>query len=123
VSEPTSRSPSDRTEPTTDPNDTPLAAALGAFEADGWQGGFAPLEGGDVRCLTCQAELPAADLPTEGLQRLEGAAGPADMAIVVPVTCPRCATRGVLVAQFGPDGGPEDTDVVAAMAAGRGPVP
>jgi hypothetical protein len=98
-----------------DPTDTPLLAVLGELEQEGWTSQFAPLEGGDVRCLTCRAEVPAADLPTGGMRRLEGASDPADMVIVVPVTCPRCDTRGVLVAHFGPDGGPEDIDVVSAL--------
>ena len=92
---------------------------LAELEADGWAGQMVPLEGGDVRCLTCRQEFPASQIPAESVRRLEGVSDPADMMIVVPATCPHCDAKGVLVAHYGPDGGPEDSDVVAAL--GRRP--
>ncbi len=37
------------------------------------------------------------------------------MAILVPVTCPRCGTAGTMVLQFGPMASPEESDVIAAL--------
>ncbi len=98
-----------------DPMDTSLAAVLGQLERAGWDGQFMPLEGGDIRCLTCRAEFPAAGADADEMRRLEGASDPADMLIVVPLACPTCATKGVLVANFGPDASGADADVVAAL--------
>jgi hypothetical protein len=100
------------------PVDVPLAAALADLEADGWVGRLDALAGGDVRCRSCGTEVAATELRADGLQRLESPSDPADAALVVPVSCPGCATRGVLVARIGPDEGPEDADVLAAL--GRG---
>jgi hypothetical protein len=119
VSEPsTSSSPSQRHAPprSTHPS---IADVVQDLAADGWRERFAPLEGGEVRCPSCGAELPASDLPTEGLRRVDGATDPSDVAVVVPVTCPTCTTRGVVVVRSGLDGGPEDTDVVAALDHGE----
>ena len=75
-----------------------------------------PLEGGDIRCLSCRSEFPAAGADADEMRRLEGASDPADMLIVVPLTCPACATRGVLVAHFGPEASAAEADVVAALS-------
>ena len=89
---------------------------LGELDRAGWAGQFMPLEGGSIRCLTCRHEFPAAAAPVEESRRLEGVSDPADMVIVVPLTCPNCETRGVLTAHYGADASPEESDVVAAMA-------
>jgi hypothetical protein len=100
------------------PDDVALAAALADFEADGWVGRVDALAGGEVRCRSCGTEVDATVLPADGLQRLVSPSDPADAVLVVPVTCPSCAARGVLVARIGPDEGPEDADVLDAL--GRG---
>jgi hypothetical protein len=59
------------------------------------------------------------------MHRLEGASDPADMLAAVAATCPTCGTRGVLVANYGPEAMIEDADVLRALesppppAAGR----
>src|SRR4051794_23619532 len=85
--------------PANSPTDTSLSAVLGQLERAGWEGQVMPLEGGDIRCLTCRNEFPAAGADADEMRRLEGASDPADMMIVVPLTCPSCSTRAVLVAQ------------------------
>jgi hypothetical protein len=74
------------------------------------------LAGALVRCEPCGTELPAADLPTEGLQRLEGASDPADMAAVVTFRCPNCEAGDVLVLAYGPNASGEEADVLAALS-------
>lgn len=97
------------------PADPSLVAVLAELDADGWSGQTMPLEGGRIRCLTCREEFGAEQVSADHVRRLEGASDPGDMVIVVPVTCPNCATQAVLVAHFGPDASPEDSDVVAAL--------
>lgn len=97
------------------PTDTPLTSVLDSLERDGYVGQMVPLEGGDIRCVSCRQEFPAADVPADAVRRLEGVSDPADMVIVVPLTCPGCGTLGALTARYGPDAGPEDVDVVAAL--------
>ena len=104
--------------------DTGLATGLGELERAGWAGQVVPLEGGSIRCLTCRQEFGADEVDADDVRRLEGASDPADMVIVVPVVCPRCSTKGVLVAHFGAEASGEEADVVAALsrtpAHGRG---
>jgi hypothetical protein len=102
--------------PAGDPMDTSLSAVLGQLERAGWEGQFMPLEGGDIRCLTCRSEFPATGADADEMRRLEGASDPADMLIVVPLVCPACTTKGVVVANFGPDASGADADVVAAFS-------
>lgn len=98
------------------PTDTSLSTVLGELERAGWGGQFIPLEGGSIRCLTCREEFPAEAAEADEVRLLEGASDPADMLIVVPLSCPNCATRGVLVAHYGAEASGEETDVVAALS-------
>jgi hypothetical protein len=97
------------------PADPSLVGVLADLDAAGWTGQTMPLEGGRIRCLTCRAEFAADEVSADHVRRLEGASDPGDMVIVVPLACPSCATKAVLVAHFGPDASPEDADVVAAL--------
>lgn len=97
------------------PADPSLVEVLAELDAAGWTGQTMPLDGGRIRCLTCREEFGADEVSADHVRRLEGASDPGDMVIVVPVTCPSCSTKAVLVAHFGPDASPEDTDVVAAL--------
>lgn len=101
--------------PVNNPTDASLSAVLGSLEREGWSGQLVPLEGGDIRCVSCRATFPASEVPADHVRRLEGVSDPADMVIVVPAACPHCDTNGVLVAHYGPNAGPEDSDVVAAL--------
>ena len=85
------------------------------LEAAGFSGDMVAREGGLVLCRACGEESAAGDLEEIDLRRLEGASDPADMAAVVGARCPRCQVGGVLVLRYGPDAGPEDSDVLAAL--------
>jgi hypothetical protein len=85
------------------------------LENDGFSEDMVAREGGRVLCRACDTESAAADLRVIDLRRLEGASDPGDMSAVVGVRCPSCDAGGVLVLRYGPDAGPEDTDVLAAL--------
>jgi hypothetical protein len=98
------------------PADTSLTTVLGELERAGWAGQFMALEGGSIRCVTCREVFPAQGAEADEVRRLEGVSDPADMLIVVPLTCPNCGTRGALVAHYGADASGEEADVVAALS-------
>jgi hypothetical protein len=97
------------------PHDTPLTEVLADYDRRGYTGQFAPLEGGDLRCLTCRETFAASHVQADEVRRLEGASDPADMSVVVPLACPHCGTRGTFVAHYGPDAGIEEADVLSAL--------
>jgi len=98
------------------PSDPSLSTVLAELDSEGWKGQTMPLEGGSIRCLTCREEFPAGEIDADEVRRLEGVSDPGDMVIVVPLTCPHCATRAVLVAHYGAEASPEESDVVAALS-------
>ena len=116
VSDPAARG--DR--PAGQPDDASLTRVLAELDAEGWSGQLQSLEGGRIRCLTCRHELDAATVDADAVRRLEGASDPDDMMIVVPVRCPSCETKAVLVASYGPEASVEDADVVAALSRSPG---
>jgi hypothetical protein len=97
------------------PTDVSLTSVLAELDGAGFAGQFMPLEGGSVRCLTCRDEFAADRIEADQVRRLEGVSDPADMVIVVPLTCPHCATKGVLVAHYGAEASAEEGDVVVAL--------
>ena len=72
---------------------TPLGEITDDLARRGRDGQFQALEGGVLRCLTCDHRFAAADAPADEMTRLEGASDPADLAIVIPLQCPRCGRR------------------------------
>jgi peroxiredoxin len=100
---------------------TTLSEVLGQFADAGFVGQFEVAGGGTtLRCLTCQGETGASDLPDHTIRRLEGASDPADMAAVVAVTCPRCGAGGTLVLPFGPSASASEALVLAELRDARG---
>lgn len=97
------------------PDDTALGRVLAELEDSGWVGQLQALAGGRIRCLTCREEFDASQVDADAVRRLEGASDPDDDVIVVPVVCPNCSTRAVLVAHYGPEASAEEADVVFAM--------
>lgn len=85
------------------------------FQANGYAGDLFAEEGGDIRCGTCGVSTPAGSFEVAELRRMEGASDPADMAAVVAAPCPACGAKGVLVVMYGPEAGPADQDVFAAL--------
>jgi len=92
-----------------------LRGVLDEFEKSGSRGQFGAREGGVIRCFTCRNDFTPAEAPVQSLRRLEGASDPADMMAVLPLTCPRCGTKGTLVLTYGPEAPQEDSDVLAAL--------
>jgi hypothetical protein len=92
-----------------------LRGVLAEFEALGYTGQFGAQPGGAVRCFSCRQEFPPADVAVDALRRLEGASDPDDMLAILPVRCPRCATKGTLVLAYGPEAPPDDSEVLAAL--------
>jgi hypothetical protein len=98
-----------------DPMDTPLLAVLRRYEADGFTGQFGSREGARIHCFSCGGDFAAETCRHGSVRRLEGASDPADMLAVIPVRCPGCGVRGVVVANYGPEAGVADADVLVAL--------
>lgn len=101
--------------PTGQTPDTPMERVVGRLDAEGYAGQFRAVEGAAVQCLTCRTVTPAAELHMDDVTRLEGVSDPADMAVVLPLRCPACGTRGTLVVPYGPNASEEEADVLRAM--------
>jgi hypothetical protein len=82
---------------------------------EGYGGQAIPLEGGVVRCATCNTETPGAELTIDALYRLDGASDPDDMAAVIALKCPSCGVGASLVLAYGPNASAEDMDVLIAL--------
>lgn len=95
--------------------DRTLTEILREMADEGWTGDFMALEGGELRCLSCREAISAEAVHADGSTRVEGASDPADMAIVIPVTCTSCGARGTVVAKYGPEASPEEADLVLHM--------
>jgi hypothetical protein len=98
-----------------------LLDVLGRYTRHGFIGSFtatgtnAPEGSGRLRCETCRAEFAADTAPVTEMRRLEGASDPDDMLAVFALECPRCATRGSLVVNFGPTATPADAAALLAL--------
>jgi hypothetical protein len=102
--------------PEPDPADDSLLEVERRLHLDGWTGQFRAVDGAQLECLTCRKTFPAGACDADRVIRLEGASDPADMAIVVPVECPHCATRGTFVSNYGPEVTPEEADVLRSIS-------
>jgi hypothetical protein len=85
------------------------------LRAVGFGGQFGAREGARILCFTCHREFPAGEADADRARRVEGESDPADMAILVPVSCPHCHSSGTLALQFGPMASEEESDVIAAL--------
>ena len=98
-----------------DPVDEPLTSVSESLTDRADDGQFRATEGSKIQCLTCRKEASAETYRADDVARLEGASDPADMVMVVPVTCPNCGATGTLVLGYGPNASAEDADALAAM--------
>lgn len=112
----------DRDDPMPSPNpvDTPLREITDRLDASA-DSQFQVIPGGDVRCLKCGATLPGDGVDVSEMTRLEGASDPADMSMVVPLTCSSCGARGSLVVAYGPQAGAAETDLLLRSRRRRKP--
>lgn len=85
------------------------------LQAEGFEGQFGAREGARLLCFTCHREFPAEEVDADRARRIDGESDPADMSIMVPVTCPHCHTSGTLALQFGPMASAEESEVIAAL--------
>jgi hypothetical protein len=102
--------------PPNQPTDTPMERVVERLDAEGFDGQFRSVEGGAVQCLTCRVVSAAGDLRMDDVTRLEGVSDPADMAVVLPLRCPACGTRGTLVVGYGPNATAEEAEVLRSMS-------
>lgn len=96
------------------PDGATLLEVIRSLEAAGYAGQMAAVEGG-VRCFTCGAVSPAAEVHVDRICRTEGTSDPADMVAVAAVRCPRCATKGTLALKYGPGASPEEAEILAEL--------
>ncbi len=127
-----SRAPGQRNDPTPNldaapgggaavPNDnTSMLEVLRDYEAAGYAGQFSVVDDALVLCHTCRNRSEPGELAVVSMRRLEGASDPADMMILAVVTCPICATGGVLTLNYGPEASAEQAEVQAALNDRRG---
>ncbi|HUQ38741.1 MAG TPA: hypothetical protein VM030_01180 [Acidimicrobiales bacterium] len=94
---------------------TTLMDILSGYEADGYAGQAAAVEGGLVRCFSCHEDAEPTEVHVDALRRIEGASDPDDMAAIVAFGCPRCGTKATLVLKFGPDASPEECEVLGDL--------
>lgn len=103
------------------PNDnTSMLELLRDYEAAGYAGQFSVVDDALVLCHTCRNRSAPDELAVVSMRRLEGASDPADMMILAVVTCPICATGGVLTLNYGPEASAEQAEVQAALNDRRG---
>ena len=97
------------------PVDESLGSVVAGWSDAGYAGQFQARLDGLLHCLSCGASTPASVQQADEVTRLEGASDVADMEIIVPVTCPDCGVRGVLIANYGPEASAEEADVLRAL--------
>jgi hypothetical protein len=100
-------------------DNTTLTDVLAHYEHAGFTGGF-EIESDALRCEACGTTSPPGEFEMHSLRRLEGASDPDDMLAVVAITCPACATPGVVVLKFGPEATRAESDVLGAFRDRRG---
>jgi hypothetical protein len=101
--------------------DRTILEVLGALEAAGYTGQFAPRPGAQLECLACHRLLNADATHLRELRRLEGVSDPADMLAVVGLACPHCGALGTAVLGYGPEAELDDAEVLARLEDGRAP--
>ncbi len=92
-----------------------LGEILATLEAAGFTGQMAARPAGQIICLMCRKESPAAVFELQAMRRTEGASDPDDMLAVVGLACPQCGARGTAVLGYGPDSDPDDAEVVVRL--------
>ena len=108
-------SPPDDGRPSPDSSETPLSDLSRQLDDAGFEGQFRAQPDSRIECLTCHETRAAAEYETDGQARFEGESDPADMAMVVTLTCPNCGTAGTLILNYGPDASAEESDVLVAL--------
>lgn len=92
-----------------------LLELLDELAMNGWPADFHTRRGTQVVCEECAELIPAEDVITAGLHRVDDDTDPEAQSLVVRVTCPRCGARGTLVCGYGPTASADDAAVLAAL--------
>ncbi len=100
---------------------TTVVGLLSRYAADGYDTELMVTRDGQIRCLACDHESDPADTDLDSMQRVEGASDPDDLQVIAALTCPNCGAKGAIVVAYGPNGSPEDADVLAALDDRRRP--
>ena len=91
-----------------------LSEAIERLRAAGYGADFVPTEDGRLRCPACNSTHDPAEMHIDEQLRFEGESDPADMSLLVALTCD-CGAKGLYTTQFGADISPEDAAVVRAL--------
>ena len=105
----------DHVEPSGDQGElVTLVDVLGEYESGGFAGQFGEHDG-RVRCFSCRRDSDPGLVAVAHVRRLEGASDPADMLMIVALSCPRCGAPGTLTLNYGPEGTPGEAAVLRAI--------
>lgn len=96
------------------PSDS-LVEVVDRYEHHGFPSQFGARPGGNVHCMSCRRDHPAAWVPLLALHRLEGDSDPEEEIAVAAVECPACEERGTLSLSFGPSASVEDKLVLSLL--------
>lgn len=91
-----------------------LSEAINRLRSAGYGADFVPTADGQLRCPACESSHDPADMTIDEELRFEGESDPADMSLLLALTCD-CGTKGLYSTQFGADISEEDTAVVQAL--------
>ncbi len=98
------------------PDHLTLGEVVASFELEGYRGQMASRAAGQVLCVSCHMESDAAEMQVDDLRRVEGVSDPADMVAIAALVCPVCDTQGTLVLSYGPEGSPDDAEVLTRLS-------
>ena len=106
------RSAVDRAEMTDRQNAEPsILDILEYYRAAGFGADAYAIDGGQMRCGSCQSLITADHLDIHSLRRLEGASDPSDMVGVIAIICPVCDAHATAVLKFGPEASPAEVEI------------
>lgn len=92
-----------------------ITEVMAEYEAQGFDAQFMPGDGGGLRCLTCNNNVPADEIGLAALRRVEGVSDPDDMAAIAAVECPRCGARGTIALKYGPSASVEEAEILGHL--------
>jgi len=101
---------------------TTVEEVVRALETEGFTAQMVVTAGGRLTCRQCGQTADADQFESERNVRTEGASDPADMSLVVALRCPSCSARGTLTVKYGPEAGPDESEVLSRLPSpGEGP--
>lgn len=102
----------DRAEITDRQNAEPsILEILEYYRAAGFGADAYAVDGGQMRCGSCQSLITPDHLDIRSLRRLEGASDPSDMVGVIAIVCPVCDAHATAVLKFGPEASPDEIEI------------